>query len=266
MSPFRKHASPAAIATEAASLRWLAAVIPDGGAPVVPLLATGDGWLETERLAVGRPGTGDAEEFGRRLAATHAAGARWWGEAPPGLDPEESRLAELVQPAFARGEDAPGGWGEFYAEHRVRPYLQKGVDRGELGGAALRDVEATLARVADGEFDAPQPEGCGAVARIHGDLWGGNLLWAARDDGGADGTLIDPAAHGGHAETDLAELALFGSPLLERTLAGYNEAAPLAPGWRERVGIHQLHMLSVHVALFGGGYAAQLEAVARRYA
>ncbi|HHW82563.1 MAG TPA: fructosamine kinase, partial [Actinomycetales bacterium] len=83
---------------------------------------------------------------------------------------------------------------------------------------------------------------------------------------GAEGTLIDPAAHGGHAETDLAELALFGSPMLERTLAGYNEISPLADGWRDRVGVHQLHMLAVHAALFGGGYGAQLASVAARYA
>ena len=86
-----------------------------------------------------------------------------------------------------------------------------------------------------------------AGSRIHGDLWSGNVLWCA--DGG---WLIDPAAHGGHRETDLAMLGLFGLPLLDRVLAAYDEAQPLAPGWADRVGLHRLHPLLVHVVLFGG--------------
>ena len=69
-------------------------------------------------------------------------------------------------------------------------------------------------------------------ARLHGDLWNGNVLW------GLDGRvwLIDPAAYGGHREADLAMLALFGLPHLPRVLEAYAEAAPLADGWEERVG------------------------------
>jgi fructosamine-3-kinase len=69
--------------------------------------------------------------------------------------------------------------------------------------------------------------------------------------------VIDPAAHGGHRETDLAMLALFGAPQLETILAAYDEAAPLANGWRDRVELHQLFPLLVHTVLFGGGYGAQ---------
>jgi fructosamine-3-kinase len=82
--------------------------------------------------------------------------------------------------------------------------------------------------------------------------------------GGA--TLIDPAAHGGHREADLAMLALFGAPHLDACLAAYQTEWPLAAGWRERVGLHQLYPLAVHALLFGSGYAAQLLARARGYA
>ena len=96
-------------------------------------------------------------------------------------------------------------------------------------------------------------------ARLHGDLWSGNLVW------GTDGQVwvIDPAAHGGHRETDLAMLALFGAPHLQRIVDAYDEAAPLADGWRERVALHQLHPLLVHAVLFGGSYGARAAAAAR---
>src|SRR6478752_4834379 len=59
-----------------------------------------------------------------------------------------------------------------------------------------------FAWVAAGTFDSAEP-----ASRLHGDLWSGNVLWTARE-----AVLIDPAAHGGHRETDLAMLALFGAP------------------------------------------------------
>ena len=99
-------------------------------------------------------------------------------------------------------------------------------------------------RVAAGAFDTGEPP-----ARLHGDLWSGNVLWTADE-----AVLIDPAAHGGHREADLAMLALFGAPHLERVLAAYDEAAPLADGWRERVPLHQVHPLLLHAVLFGGSY------------
>jgi len=97
-------------------------------------------------------------------------------------------------------------------------------------------------------------------ARLHGDLWSGNVL------ADADGHpwLIDPSAYGGHREVDLAMLALFGSPA--RTIAAYAELTPLAEGWQERVGLYQLLPLLVHAALFGGSYVQAAERMARRYA
>jgi fructosamine-3-kinase len=91
-------------------------------------------------------------------------------------------------------------------------------------------------------------------ARLHGDLWGGNLLV---DDAGAP-CLIDPAVYGGHREIDLAMMRLFGG-FGPRVFAAYDEAWPLAPGHEERVGLYQLYPLMVHVNLFGGGYVGSVE-------
>jgi fructosamine-3-kinase len=109
-----------------------------------------------------------------------------------------------------------------------------------------------MARIGDLAGPAEPP------SRIHGDCWSGNVLWS-----GGRGWLIDPAAHGGHRETDLAMLALFGAPFLDRILAAYQEVAPLAAGWRARVPLHQLHPLLVHACLFGAGYAGPVAEAAR---
>ena len=75
--------------------------------------------------------------------------------------------------------------------------------------------------------------------------------------------LIDPAAQGGHAEEDLATLHTFGAPHLAHIIAGYQEVSPLAPGWEQRIGLHQLHILTVHCFLFGRSYVPQTMAAVR---
>lgn len=280
MSTFRKTGSRAAIATEVTSLRWLTEA---GGLGVVPLVDHGDTWLETERLRETGAAAHTAREAGRGLARTHAAGASHFGAPPPDLDPADARLAEAPHPMRARPstEDAsgaaplpggeqvhsPGSWGEFFAACRVEPYLRLAVDRGALPATEIGSGSPCgrlLTRLSRGEFDAPLPDAClkagVSAARLHGDLWAGNLLWTA---GGA--VLIDPAAHGGHAETDLAELGVFSAPFLGEIYEGYREVSPLADGWRERIALHQTHMVAVHAALFGGHYGGWLQNLARTY-
>ncbi|AQP49398.1 hypothetical protein BW730_14830 [Tessaracoccus aquimaris] len=255
MRTFRKEGSRRAIATEAASLEWLAAA--DGGAAVAELAAVGDTWLETVLIPAAAPSRDDAADFGRRLARTHAAGARWWAEAPPGMDPADLATANLPTPAAPR--PVWDSFGAYYSEARLRPYVEMATS---LDGDDRVLLHRACDAVATGRFDSPQPGLCPAVARIHGDLWGGNVVWGDSGDR-VVGTLIDPCANGGHAETDLAELALFGSPHLDATVAGYREVSPLADGWRDRIGLHQFHMVLVHVVLFGGGYLAQALRTAR---
>jgi fructosamine-3-kinase len=217
--------------------------------PVVRVLAVDDTGIEVARLPRAEPTPVAAEEFGRRLAATHAAGADGFGRPPPGWS-GDGWIGTAPLPLPAAG---PGRWPEFFAGHRLDPYLRTARDHGRLSAEEARVVAAAIDRIAAAEHQDEPP------ARLHGDLWSGNVLMTP-----AGATLVDPAAHGGHRETDLAMLALFGLPHLDRALAAYDEAAPLATGWRERVPMHQLHPLLVHVVLFGGGYAAQAVAAARR--
>jgi fructosamine-3-kinase len=228
----------AAFAAEANGLRWLAE---PGALPVPEVLGVDEHVLVMELLPPGRPSRPAALAFGAGLALTHAAGAPAFGAPWPGY------IASLPLDNSLGRE-----WGPWYAERRIVPYLRKASDYGALSGADVRQVEAVVARIGD-LAGPPEPP-----SRIHGDLWSGNLLWS-----GGRGWLIDPAAHGGHRETDLAMLALFGAPHLDAVLRAYAETAPLADGWRDRVPLHQLHPLLVHACLFGGSYASQVSAAAR---
>ncbi len=232
---------------EAAGLGWLAAA--PGGPRVVRVWGVDDDEIVLERIPDGRASPDGALRLGRSLAAMHDAGAAGWGAPAEGWAGRcfiGDRPQECVP---------TGSWGAFYAEQRVRPFVRIAVDLGVLGGADLAVVERACDRIASGELDDPDDH----PARLHGDLWTGNVLWTP--DGEA--VLIDPAAHGGHRETDLAMLALFGAPHLERILSGYDEAHPLRPGWRERVPLHQMHPLATHSAGHGAGYAVALADAAR---
>ena len=232
---------------EARGLRWLA----EAGAVGVPeVLGWDDATLAVSQVPPGRAGAAAAERFGRELARLHRAGAPRFGAPWPGF------IASLSLPNdHSAAAPAPGtvaAWPDWYRAFRVLPYLRLAVDAGTLTGTDARLVESAAARAADVAGPEEPP------SRIHGDCWSGNVLWS-----GASGWLIDPAAHGGHRETDLAMLALFGAPYLDRILGAYADEAPLAPGWRQRVPLHQLHPLLVHVCLFGTAYREEALAAAR---
>ena len=235
-------------AVEAAGLRWLAAAGP-GAARVAQVLAVDDHSIVLERLEPVRPDRAAAEAFGRALAATHAAGAAAFGQPPDGWD-GPGYIGQ--QPMTMQPDDA---WGRFYAEQRMLPFARRARDLGHLSAAAYARVERVAERLVGGEFDDDR-----AVARIHGDLWSGNVPFTA------DGVvLIDPAAHGGHGLTDLAMLHVFGAPHLDAITGGYAAAADLPDGWPDLVGLHQLHPLLVHAVSHGPAYGLEAGRVAERY-
>jgi fructosamine-3-kinase len=263
------EASPqtaAAFAAEANGLRWLAEA---AAVPVPAVLAVGPSALVISMITPQRATPEAAFGFGTDLARLHAAGADAFGAPWPGfiasLPLDNAALARGDNPpgppaGLAREDDLPGpaagtpgqDWPEWYADRRLLPYLRRAVDAGALRAEDGRLVEAVIDRIGSLAGPAEPP------SRIHGDCWAGNVLWS-----GGRGWLIDPAAHGGHRETDLAMLALFGAPSLDRILAGYNDTVPLAPGWRSRVPLHQLHPLLVHACLFGASYREEVRSAAR---
>jgi fructosamine-3-kinase len=232
-----------AFAAEANGLRWLAEA---DAVPVPDVLAVTEAALVISMIPPGRASPSAAFGFGAELARLHAAGAAGFGAPWPGV------IASLPLDNTPLDSQAPPDWPSWYAARRVLPYLRMAVDAGALGHQDARLVEAVTDRIGTLAGPAEPP------SRIHGDCWAGNVLWS-----GDRGWLIDPAAHGGHRETDLALLALFGAPHLDRILAGYNDTAPLAAGWRDRIPLHQLHPLLVHACLFGASYAEGVRTAAR---
>ena len=234
-------------AWEAAGLRWLGGVA--GGVPCARVVCVDATSLTLGRLDSVTPTPDAAHAFGGRLAVTHDTGAAAFGAGPdrwegPGF------FGPLSQP-LPMSLRRHGRWGEFYAEERLVPMAD--LAAGRLDAAARDAIDAVVARCRAGDFDDDD-----GPARLHGDLWSGNVMWTL------DGVvLIDPAAHAGHRETDLAMLALFGCPHYDAVVDGYQRVRPLKPGWRNRIGLHQLFPLLAHVVLFGGGYAQQTQAAAR---
>jgi fructosamine-3-kinase len=233
-------APPGFFAAEAAGLRWLRSA----GAVAVPeVLVELPSLLALEWIEPAPPSVPAAELFGRELARLHRAGSDGFGAPWAGYI---GRLP-LDNSLFS------GSWGPWFASHRLEPFVRLSVDAGALSTVDASVVSRSLDAVAAGSLGGDEPP-----ARIHGDLWPGNLVWAHDR-----AWLVDPAAHGGHRETDLAFLALFGgAPHLDRIVAAYDEEWPRADGWRERVPAHQLHLMLVHTALFGAAYRSAVLSLA----
>jgi len=270
----RADAAPGEYAAEAAGLRWLAAASPEGepaalrtrGALRTPrVLEVNERYLALEWVPTGDAGAlgaAGAEQLGRGLALVHQAGAPCFGLArgqpppgegavgPPAAGGAPARFGSLQLP-----NEPAADWPSFYAERRLLPLARVARERGALSAAGAASVRAVCERLGELAGPAEPP------ARLHGDLWSGNVMV----DRHGHPWLIDPSAYGGHREIDLAMLALFGSPP-PALFAAYDELVPLADGWRERVELYQLLPLLVHAVLFGGSYTSAAERVARRYA
>ena len=233
---------PGFFTTEAAGLSWLR----EAGSVAVPeVVAVSDDdptFLVLEWIDEGSAVATSDASLGTDLATLHRTGA-------PSFGREDRRSTG------SRGlpNEPCATWSEFYATNRLLPLARLARDADAIPGGAIEAMEQLAGRL-DGAGGADEPP-----ARLHGDLWSGNRLI------GSDGAnwLIDPAAHGGHREFDLAMMRLFGGFGAD-CFEAYEAAWPLADGWAQRIPLHQIAPLVVHAIKFGGAYVAAAErAIAR---
>ena len=225
---------------EARGLAWLA----EPGVIRIPrVLAVsgadddGPAFLALEMIEPGPRVRGFDDELGRALATLHRSGPATFG-----LDHDNfiGRLPQSNEPCAT--------WTDFYRARRLEPQLRMADERGLATKGMRRGFDRLFATL-DALVGDPEPP-----ARLHGDLWGGNLHVDER----GHPCLIDPAAYAGHREIDLAMMQLFGG-FGPRVFDAYDEAYPLQDGWRDRSPLYQLYFLMVHVNLFGGSYVGSAE-------
>jgi fructosamine-3-kinase len=234
---------PGFFTTEATGLAWLRAT----DAVAVPeVLAVSDdppNHLVLEWIDEGGPRSSTERDLGVDLARLHRAGAPAFGRA----DRRSTGSRGLPNEPCTT-------WAEFYAANRLAPLARLASEGRALGPSTITDLVRLAGRL-DG-FDTGEPP-----ARLHGDLWAGNRLV----DVAGRSWLIDPAAHGGHREFDLAMMRLFGG-FAGACFDAYAEVYPLEPGWEDRVALHQIAPLVVHAIKFGGGYVGAASAAIAQYA
>ena len=183
-----------------------------GGFAVPEVLRVAPDFIVLTDLGASAPSPTYWEDAGRALALQHQHTADKFGYH------QDNYLGVLPQrnPWTTDGHS-------FFAQHRLLRYLEVP----NCYNALSPDDRHRLERVADRlpELVPPQPP-----SLLHGDLWHGNLLPtpAGRP------ALIDPAVYYGWPEAELSMLIGCGN-IPDAFYRAYEEAHPLAPGWRDRM-------------------------------
>ena len=234
-----QHAPPDMFAREAEGLAALN--VPDG--PRVPLpFIFGERFLLLEGLQSAESSSDYWTRFGHNLAALHNHTSTRFGFG------HDNYIGSTPQ----RNPWTDDGYA-FFAQHRLLFQARLALTQGLLDSQDARKMEHLADRLPDLIPDQP-------ASLIHGDLWGGNAM---ADESGSP-VIIDPAAHFGWAEAELAMTALFGA-FPDKFYAAYQEVQPLAQGYRARFPLYNLYHLLNHLNLFGRGYLSQVLGILRRF-
>ncbi|MCK5315643.1 MAG: fructosamine kinase family protein [Anaerolineales bacterium] len=212
------------------------------GGPRVPKpYLYGSDFLLLEDLAPSSRTANYWSTFGRQLASLHNYTNPNFGFA------HDNYIGSTPQPNSWRDDGYT-----FFSEHRLLFQAELARKRGLLGITEARQVDNICNRLVD--LIPEQPP-----SLIHGDLWSGNAM----TDIAGEPAIIDPAAHYGWAEADLAMTTLFGS-FPEVFYRAYREVRTLEDGFRERFHIYNLYHLLNHLNLFGTAYLGQVLSILTR--
>ena len=214
----------------------------DGG-PTIPLVyLCGYDFILLEDLTPASPNDDYWPMFGHQLANLH-------NYTNPKFGFEHDNYIGSTQQSNSWIDD---GY-TFFAQNRLIFQAQMAQKRGLIGKSEIHDVESIINRLE--QLIPHQP-----ASLIHGDLWSGNAI---TDSAGAP-AIIDPAAHYGWAEADLAMTALFGT-FPTAFYKAYEEIRPLNSNYFERFPIYNLYHLLNHLNIFGRGYLGQVQSILRRF-
>ncbi|MFN2281676.1 MAG: fructosamine kinase family protein [Anaerolineales bacterium] len=213
-----------------------------GGPRIPEALLVGKDFLLLEDLQPAARRDDFWEVYGTQLACLHQQSNHQFGF------PHDNYLGSSIQ---------HNGWLEdgfdFYCQRRLVPQIQRAADQGYLTREDRKRCDSLLARLPDLLPGGP-------AVLVHGDLWSGNLI----TDSEGDPALIDPAAHYGWAEADLAMTDLFGR-YPEDFYQAYLAENPLPGGFRERYPLYNLYHLLNHLNIFGRQYLPGVRDVLQRY-
>ena len=173
--------------------------------------------------------------------------------------PDYGLAFDTVLATAPQRNDGAGGlsWPDFWATRRLLPMAHWAHARGGIDAGDVALVDRLAASMADHLPAAPP------ASLLHGDLWPGNILL----DGARVAGFIDPAISHGHAETDLAFLALFASPSAN-FYAAYANAGGVHVDpefYTVRTPLYQLWWLLYHAGAFGGSYGGSCRLILRRF-
>ena len=182
------------------------------------------------------------EDFGIALAKIHRITNDRYGFS------EDNYIGSLLQ-----CNKEYNRWSDFFIEERLEKQLRLAISTGRMNHSDS-DMFNKIYQCLESLIPMSPP------SLLHGDLWSGNFMTGNN----GEPCLIDPAVYYGHREMDLAMTKLFGG-FDEQFYESYNSVFPLSPGFNERVEIHNLYPLMVHVNLFGGQYVSQVRDILKKF-
>lgn len=182
------------------------------------------------------------KDFGAGLAHLHQQSAQYFG-----LD-HDNYIGRLPQ-----GNNKHENWYDFFIQERLVPQLKLASANRLIDEKIRKGFDRLLIKLPD---LVPEEK----PSLLHGDLWSGNFLI----DQNSNPVLIDPAVYYGHRETELAFTHLFGG-FEQQFYTSYQSCFPLENGFEERIEIHNLYPLLVHVNLFGASYLSGIRQTLKRF-
>lgn len=229
--------------TESRGLAQLAELSPILSPEVIGLGVIDEkSYLLTSWIEKGTPSSNFWKDFGRSLAIQHKESSPLFG-----LD-HNNFIGSLVQ-----SNNQHAKWADFFINERLIPQINLATSSNLIDSKIQSKFEILFPKLED-LIPNESP------SFLHGDLWSGNYMIS--NEGNA--AIFDPSVHFGHREIELAFTHLFGgfAPDFYRY---YHDEFPLEAGFDDRIEIHNLYPLLVHVNLFGSSYLSGIIQTLNRF-